>query len=271
MTKIKNIIGERFSRLQVLEYVEQNKNHHSIWKCLCDCGKSLNVCRPELISGDTKSCGCFKADVCKNNRTVYFNEDFFENIDSEEKAYWLGFIAADGNISKNLKRVSLYLKSSDYEHILKFIRNIDSKNVPTRKVDNNATGMFGVDLNSIKMVTDLINKGVFPKKSLIISPYSLNETLEKHYWRGLLDGDGSIYLINNKKCLNLCGTYNMCNGLRIFLNKNNIQSNSKIYKKGNIFTTILNGNNIVQSICKLLYEDTHIYLNRKYKLAMNIK
>jgi len=59
---IKNIIGQKFNRLLVLEFVEV-KNHKSIWKCKCDCGTIKNITGTDLKSGNTKSCGCYLNEV----------------------------------------------------------------------------------------------------------------------------------------------------------------------------------------------------------------
>lgn len=59
---VKNMVGERFGRLLVIEraddYVAPSGKHHVMWKCLCDCGNSTTVDAGQLSSGKTKSCGC---------------------------------------------------------------------------------------------------------------------------------------------------------------------------------------------------------------------
>ncbi len=63
----------------------------------------------------------------QNSRKYSVNDDYFSIIDTEEKAYWLGFIFADGYISnKNGKRVGITLKSSDRDHIIKFAKAISA-------------------------------------------------------------------------------------------------------------------------------------------------
>lgn len=60
MPKLKNLIGQRFGRLTVIERAENNKNGHVCWKCRCDCGVKIVVDGGSLRNGDTKSCGCLK-------------------------------------------------------------------------------------------------------------------------------------------------------------------------------------------------------------------
>lgn len=54
-----DLIGQKFNRLTVLARLENNKNHNRRWECQCDCGKKTAVISAQLISGHTKSCGCF--------------------------------------------------------------------------------------------------------------------------------------------------------------------------------------------------------------------
>lgn len=57
-----NLIGKRFGKLTVLEYLGKSK-----WKCQCDCGQETAVETCHLNSGHTKSCGCLKGKNTKNN------------------------------------------------------------------------------------------------------------------------------------------------------------------------------------------------------------
>ena len=56
-----NLIGRRFTRLVVLEYVgvQQNSHRESLWLCKCECGKETTTTGYSLTSGNTKSCGCY--------------------------------------------------------------------------------------------------------------------------------------------------------------------------------------------------------------------
>lgn len=68
-----NLVGKKFGRLTVIEKSDckiLNRKNGRIWKCRCDCGKTLGVCTNSLKSGNTKSCGCYKSYVTANrNRT----------------------------------------------------------------------------------------------------------------------------------------------------------------------------------------------------------
>lgn len=60
--KTKNLIGKKFGRLTVVDYIGKNKNMKRIWLCKCECGKEKEVPTSYLTSGDTKSCGCLLSD-----------------------------------------------------------------------------------------------------------------------------------------------------------------------------------------------------------------
>nr|DAG90196.1 MAG TPA: endonuclease [Crassvirales sp.] len=49
-----------------------------------------------------------------------FNRDFFSVIDTEEKAYWLGFLYADGFISASGNTVGLSISLKDIDHLKKY-------------------------------------------------------------------------------------------------------------------------------------------------------
>lgn len=56
-----NLIGKRFERLVVISF-EGTRSRKAQWKCHCDCGSIIITSGTNLISGGTKSCGCYKKD-----------------------------------------------------------------------------------------------------------------------------------------------------------------------------------------------------------------
>ena len=70
MTKAKNIIGEKFGRLTVIERIANGKNGQSRWLCRCECGNLKEVQYSNLQSGQVKSCGCLRQEVTREiNKT----------------------------------------------------------------------------------------------------------------------------------------------------------------------------------------------------------
>ena len=105
-----------------------------------------------------------------DNRIKYqFDHTAFNRIDTEEKAYWLGFFAADGNIYEKRNSIQIRLKSTDANHLEKFCRflKLDESKVaiyPCGK-DNLFLGAH-LHIDSKQLKADLIDKGVTPKKKV---------------------------------------------------------------------------------------------------------
>ena len=63
----KDITGQRFSMLTVLKRAGTNKHRKALWKCKCDCGRTTVVSSVDLVTGNTKSCGCLGKNYAKRN------------------------------------------------------------------------------------------------------------------------------------------------------------------------------------------------------------
>lgn len=69
MGKIRDLTGQRFGRLVVLELSDRKtKSNSAIWKCQCDCGITKEIISPSLVKGDTRSCGCLCKEELKQRR-----------------------------------------------------------------------------------------------------------------------------------------------------------------------------------------------------------
>lgn len=55
-----DLTGQQFGKLTVIAFAGQDKSHHSLWKCQCECGKITIVSTPNLTTNHTMSCGCSK-------------------------------------------------------------------------------------------------------------------------------------------------------------------------------------------------------------------
>jgi hypothetical protein len=69
--KINDITDQKFTRLKALYVSGTNKDRHKIWHCICDCGNELDVSIDELVSENTKSCGCLRLDAIKEKCTIH--------------------------------------------------------------------------------------------------------------------------------------------------------------------------------------------------------
>ena len=131
------------------------------------------------------------------NRTHNLDEDYFSKIDNEEKAYWLGFLWADGSINKTAKRaaaanrLTLAQKHAEKSHLQKFLDALHADySIKTRK----STNICAVDINSRQLCDDLMQLGYGTKENRTKIP-KIPALLMPHFIRGYFDGDGclSIY------------------------------------------------------------------------------
>lgn len=211
-------------------------------------------------------------------RKYNVDEDFFNIIDTETKAYWLGFIIADGNVY--LRNLKITLQSRDRYHLVKFLTSLQS-NHPVfdfyagKTKSGRDRYMSYINIGSIKMINDLVKYNVVENKCFSVSPCEIREDLQRHYWRGLIDGDGGFIQSKPKNrptiqySLVLTGNQFMLMGFSTFLEK--VLNYKTVPKaKKNSFYINIHGNRVTQNVTRLLYLDAHIYLDRKMETATKI-
>jgi len=214
------------------------------------------------------SCGLT---IMPGTHKYFLDDTFFDSIDSEAKAYWLGFLTADGCIQKG-RCIQLALRDDDKKHIEKFLHNINSTYpiheyaYPTR-----GTGTLcksaNLSMRSAHMANSLKTLGVVERKSLIAKPCeTVPQTLLRHYWRGLVDGDGYICTNGHYWEIGLVGTRAIVEGFFNYIGPY-IQSEAKPRKLHNIFRISYGGIIEVRKIIDLLYRESTVYLDRKKTLA----
>ena len=215
-------------------------------------------------------------------RKYHFNERFFSEINTEEKAYWLGFIYADGYISLAANysySIGISLAEKDRNHLKKFIKSLDGNNQIKDYSQNTlykvGTKYSRVLLYSKLMYGDLIKQGVFEHKTNILKwPQSLPEKLENHFIRGYFDGDGCLTHVLRKKnnhrldfAIKILSTDAFLTELYKRLKQTNITTPLRFYKRKEhqtVSSLEISGNNNVEKVLNYMYKDATIYLDRKY-------
>jgi hypothetical protein len=132
------------------------------------------------------------------------NYDFFDLINSEEKAYWLGFLYADGNLAKSRWYTSLMVSQKDKAHLekLALIFDIEAKDSIVKSGFNVGLGAAYIRINSTLIWDSLYQKGLVPRKSRedISSVFeNIPSNLMNHFIRGIFDGDGCASLQRGKR------------------------------------------------------------------------
>lgn len=139
----------------------------------------------------------------RNNIPVYFriihkrDFTFFRTIDTEKKAYWLGALYADGNISCSERYGVAHasFSSTDLDWIEMFKSDISySGPILTEHHNKYDKDIYKINFGNKEMARDLVKQGCVPAKSLIMDFPVLPEELVHHFVRGYFDGDGCVYL-----------------------------------------------------------------------------
>ena len=215
----------------------------------------------------------------RDNRKYYFNINYFDFIDDEHKAYWLGFIYADG--SHNLKRYSLYitLQQGDIDILNKFYQDIEcNKNIKLYKNKTNGRYYAQVLVQHKHLSKTLIKQGVLNNKSFkIVFPDNniVPYDLKRHFIRGYFDGDGCVSISKNKSSMSwsMVGNRNFINDMKKYIEDSIENYNMNIHKctHSEVCSIGKNGRHVCATFLEWLYKDATIYLQRKYDKYLEIK
>lgn len=215
----------------------------------------------------------------QDNHIYQCNYDYFENIDSDEKAYWLGFLAADGcNYRRETNAtILLNIHQKDSDHLIKFQASLNS-NIPIKNLIqndgfSNNTPMSRFAINSMKMSKDLEKLGIVPRKSLILKPPIIDEKYYLPFILGYFDGDGSICKLKqyNNYEWSIQGTKEMLNWINSVL-----QLDCKLRQRNpnsnlNNYYISIGGTNKIYNILYKLYNSCNIHLERKYLIYKELE
>ena len=209
------------------------------------------------------------------NRTL--REDYFVDIDSPTKAYFLGFLFADGSVGFRNRQnspqgvLSLELSTKDIELINTLCKELNANNKLFYRASRDTVA---VKISSTKLVNSLMKFSIIPNKTYLVNHLPFNEIPDKYhidFIRGLIDGDGSIYLINGTARLEFCSySYEIVEELQNYINNliGNTRPNKITYSS--CYYARWTSQSQVDSILKILYSNDNIALTRKKELALAI-
>lgn len=208
-------------------------------------------------------------------RLYKVNENYFENIDTEDKAYWIGFLLTDGCVSRDyrgiLSIIGLQIQNGDAKHLDKFVKCLDS-NYPVC-VNRSNNNSVSVRIFSEKMCKDLSKYGIVERKTYLCKkPDHIPSDLERHFWRGCIDGDGGVYNYTNTKNLVLYGNFELLNSFVDYCKNLGIEKNS-IYKDirtKQTYRFYISDRHELNLILNNLYSNCSIYLDRKYNVSIKL-
>lgn len=255
---------------------ELYNNGYSLRK-ISECFNGLHRTTIKKILTENNICLRTKAEShYKDNRNTYI----FNQIDTEEKAYWLGFLAADGCVHQNY--IIITLQKRDIDHLEKFKKFLNADSVKIQEYSqqtsysNQSHDYVRFSIGCKQMAQDLKKHGIKEAKSLILSKPNIDEKFYYDWLRGYFDGDGCISYSkkDNQWQSNVLSTKEVCQWIITTLQLNTKpyqqQHNGKI---SNVWVVHFNGRkNVYNAWNKMFKNDSAtIYLERKYKLYKILK
>lgn len=203
------------------------------------------------------------------------NENYFDDIDTPNKAYILGLLYADGCNMTDKHEVTISLQEQD-KHILEQIKHELQYDGPLSFINynnknSNYQNQYKLDITN-KHISEVLNAlGVWKNKSLILEwPEWLDKKLYSHFVRGYFDGDGCLYLGKNNKGaeISFVGTEMFLLKLSEIL-KETLSVDLVVKNLGPTYKLVtkeakIHRKNGIKSFLNWIYDDAALMLRRKY-------
>lgn len=263
----------------------ENKTRKELVKELWEEGLGVTEISKRLNCSTSNVCVnldlIFGKDRPKYKRFIYrrrvhsIDENYFEKIDTPNKAYFLGLLAADGNTSGKCSKVRISLHEKDKYILESFVNDIKyakgiELNKKKKEVGYDRSDQYLVDINCKKIHTDLLNLGIIPNKTLTLVFPTENQVPNKllnHYLRGFFDGDGCIYVyaLRNKAGVSFANNQIFCSQLRDFLTTLNIKSSVVKHSFVNCYYTRMSNQEDIYKLYNFMYpqDEQLLFLKRK--------
>lgn len=208
-----------------------------------------------------------KAEINLNN--IYYNKkldrNYFDKIDTYDKAYYLGFLISDGSVGTSTNKIDLTLKKSD-SYILDVL---SSKINNTNPIYFSKRGEASLTFKSKEIKNALAKYGVIPNKTFKTYLPELEMSLMPHLIRGLIDGDGWVSFKSH--AIGFCGSVELVGQVRDFLVKILGVFPVKIIEHSSICQVNWASKNGIIKIGNYIYKDKQdCFLHRKFNNFMKI-
>ena len=213
------------------------------------------------------------------------DEHFFQVIDTEEKAYFIGLLISDGNVfiedknstANRQASISITLDLHD-EYILERFRKAVNSNTT---VGHDGRGCGQIAVRSNIMAQDLQQYGIIPRKTLsTYLPTGIPLDMMRHVIRGIFDGDGSIMARDQVSsgrflhAISFCGTHKLMQDISDYL-VSCLPLNQKPsvydYKDRHLSDIKIQNKYDMYLLGEWMYHDATIFLERKRKTYQDFK
>jgi predicted transcriptional regulator len=221
-----------------------------------------------------------EAGIDRREQIACDNPGYFDQIDTPGKAYWLGFISADGCVTgfkRGYPRLQVKLARKDRDHLLLLQAALKARR-PVRDFDEESYGKL-VPVSALTvycppMANALVSHGVTARKSHTLQPWDGPEDLLPHYWRGLVDGDGHISITDRGVFTGLVGSRFVAEAYAAWVNSHfgtRVHATVKRPGNGDTWVVQVGGTGARGSslwhLLAALYDDAPVALARKKALA----
>jgi len=239
-------------------------------------GEMLNLSNTTV--GDILKRYGYEIRSTKHYTRVYsLDESYFSKIDNEHKAYWLGFLAADGYNNEKYGFIKIALNGNDFNHIDKFKADIQYTGRTIRLITSQNHDVVRVCVSSRTMSDDLVKLNIVQGKSFTVDiSDKIPEYLIRHFIRGYFDGDGGFNFYEKRPgntTFHITGNSLMINSIQDYLVlKLNLQKTQfyQRFKDCEVYTMRYCGNPQVSKIIKFLYSGSTVSMDRKFVTAEKI-
>lgn len=242
--------------------------------------KGLMALRQKLIDlgvDTTKNMKRYRSKMSKSCKKYKLKEDIFDCIDSDEKAYWLGWYMTDGYNHQSKCCVALRLQEGDKE-ILEKLKTFLETDAPIYTFKRGEHKYVELNICSPHFSDSLAKLGVVQCKVHNKSIPNIDDKFIRSFLRGYFDGDGCVSIIPRKDRGVDSKTYQVTftgNKEPIVFIENKLREElelnvRKINPQHKSYSIHYSGKIICTKILNWLYKDATVYLQRKYNKYKNI-
>jgi intein-encoded DNA endonuclease-like protein len=241
---------------------------------------SIEIAKPYNVTPECIQYILNKYNVEMREKKYLLRDTFFEKIDTEEKAYFLGFLFADGHNNVKKKQISLRLAEKDKEILDKLNNIIFISERPLYYAKGKIAKIVGqwsyqtpsycLEIHSTKVSEDLEKLGCGPDKNIKLLPENLDREMFRHFLRGYFDGDGCL-CVNYKKVKQSHVRIAMRKllGLQVIKELSKyLNINIQFYHSNTsevLYYLAVGGSLQVKTFMDFIYKDAKIFLKRKDK------
>jgi len=206
----------------------------------------------------------------ENKRKFKIRYNFFDIIDTEEKAYFLGFLMADGNVDKKRNNIRLVLHQKDVDILYK-LRSALFIGDPLPSIGEDRVYRY-LTISSAHIKEALGRQGCVPAKTFKTSLPQLPDDLMWHFLRGLYDGDGGITIDKARVRIHLTGFDGLLREVKYWIYERGIFGAFSNYKdKPHVSSLVVSARVDSYKFLDKLYGNSSIHLERKYNLYLKSK